>query len=71
MTIKELENELNIPRATVRFYEKENIKSFDENFYWNYVADEEEKGNKFIEILDGITRRFGGRTQYLQTKSGI
>lgn len=138
MTIKELENELNIPRATVRFYEKENlitpergsngyrdysdddivklkkiitlrklgitvndikavfdgekdlenvvsanikeienqmkeltgalnlskvicekkenIESFDENFYWNYVADEEEKGNKFIEILDGIAK---------------
>lgn len=138
MTIKELENELNIPRATVRFYEKENLitpmrdsngyrdyseddiarlkkiltlrklgislndikavfngekdlqyvvssnikelenrmselagalnlskvicekkeslESFDGNFYWNYVASEEKKGNKFIEILDGIAR---------------
>lgn len=138
MTIKELENELDIPRATVRFYEKENlitpsrgsngyrdysgediaklkkiitlrklgiavndikaifnrekelgnvvasnieeienqiqelsgalnlsrvicsrkddIESFDEEFYWNYVATEEEKGNKFIEIFDGIVK---------------
>ena len=138
MTIKDVENRLNVPRATMRFYEKEHLilpergengyrdyseadvaklkkiitlrklgitvqdiedlfdgekklddviasnmkeieekmselqgalrlsrvirergdsmESFDEEFYWNYVDEEEEKGNRFLEVLDGIAR---------------
>jgi len=138
MTIKDVENRLNVPRATIRFYEKEHLilpergengyrdyseadvaklkkiitlrklgitvqdiedlfdgekklddviasnmkeieekmselqgalrlsrvirergdsmESFDEEFYWNYVDEEEEKGNRFLEVLDGIAR---------------
>ena len=50
--IQELSGALNLSRVICS--RKDDIERFDEEFYWNYVATEEEKGNKFIEIFDGI-----------------
>ena len=58
MTIKELENELNIPRATVRFYEKENFITPERgsNGYRDYSDDDIAKLKKIITLRKlGIT----------------
>lgn len=68
MTIKEVEQELGIPRASIRFYEKEclielsktiqkagvDIAEFDENFYWEEMNREEERGSRFMDIAKDI-----------------
>ena len=33
---------------------KESVESFDENVYWKEIHDEEEKGNKFLEIVNDV-----------------
>ncbi len=69
MTIKEIEAELNVPRATVRFYEKENLihPQRGENGYRDYSYDDVSRLKRIItlrkvgisvsdveDILDGI-----------------
>ena len=56
MTIKEVENILGVPRATVRFYEKEGLISPDreENGYRTYS---EEKVSRLKQII--ILRKLG------------
>lgn len=50
MTIKEIEKELNIPRATVRFYEKEGLlePSREENGYRDYSSEDVERIKKIV-----------------------
>lgn len=70
MTIKELEMELGIPRATIRFYEKQNLihPKRNENAYRDYSAEDIATLKKIIifrklglsmaeieDLLDGIT----------------
>jgi len=52
MTIKEVEEELNIPRATVRFYEKERLLSPErgENGYRDYCEQDIVKLKKIITL---------------------
>lgn len=52
--IKELSGALNLSKVICE--RNENIESFDEDFYWNYVETEEKNGNKFIDIFDGIVK---------------
>ena len=56
MTIKELEQQLEIPRATIRFYEKENLiaPKRSDNSYREYNAEDIETLRKII-----ILRKFG------------
>ena len=56
MTIKEIENILDIPRATIRFYEKEGLinPQREENGYRDYSKDDVEKIKKIV-----ILRKIG------------
>lgn len=56
MTIKEMETKLNIPRATIRFYEKERLITpvREENGYRDYSKDDLEKVEKIV-----ILRKIG------------
>lgn len=68
MTIKEVENTLNVPRATIRFYEKEGFisPSRSENGYREYSRDDVVKLQKVIILrkvgipVDVITDVFDG-----------
>ena len=56
MTIKEMETKLDIPRATIRFYEKEGLITpvREENGYRDYSEDDLEKIKKIV-----ILRKIG------------
>lgn len=68
MTIKEVENLLDIPRATVRFYEKEGLVEpiREDNGYRNYSEEDVEKLKKIIILrkigisVEDITDIFDG-----------
>ena len=50
MTIKEVEQILEVPRATIRFYEKEGLisPSREENGYRDYSKEDLEKVKKIV-----------------------
>lgn len=55
--IQELQEKMNELNGAIRICKKmqsrqEDFDTFNENFYWNEIKEQEERGNKFLEIVN-------------------